>query len=268
MEKFFNTSFCVIPPNRIKQTLSSATGKNIKIAVIDSGWDIKKRDCRIKKGIGLVNPNDELELKESENYNDENGHGTACAEIILRLAPDIEIYPVKIFGKQIETSINILQRALFWAIENKMNLIHLSLGTVLEEALKPIYYACEVAKKNRISIISSQANNTNYSYPAVFENVISVVSGQFETGFDFEVEGKNYNEYKAKGIYDDTLTLSENRIKMAGNSFAAPNITAISALVLEKYGIIEIDKLRNILDQLAINSHSSNITGFPTEGSR
>lgn len=247
--EYFLGAFSAVRPALINEQLHFATGKGVKVGVVDSGWDRKLIDNRIKEGINLVNPEDELCLKFSENYNDTNGHGTSCTELILRVAPEVEIYPIRVFGKRIETSANILIEAIKWAAEKNIKVLNFSLGTLLAEALEPLYSACEYARRKGIIIISANSNSEDWSYPAIFENSIGVKLGKFENIFDFEFIENEAVECIVKGLHDDVLTLSGRRMKSGGNSFAAPIITALVSLIIENNPNYNLDDVRKCLQE-------------------
>lgn len=248
-EIYFKGSFCSYRNEQTREYFGDSTGKGIKVAVIDSGWNLNLVDSRVKKGIGLVDPMDELSLKRNENYGDENGHGSAVTDLILRIAPDVTIYPIKVFGRRLETSVNILIEAILWCINNDIKLINLSLGTLLADALAPLYKACEIARQKGIIIISAKSNSEAYSYPSIFENSIGVENGSFDDIFKFKYVADEATECIARGIHDDVCYLTEERQRLGGNSFAAPIITGYLALLCENREAMNLEDARTTLEK-------------------
>ena len=119
-----------------KKEFSNFTGAGVRIGIIDSGYVKGKRDINIAKGINL------LSNSNNNDYTDKIGHGTACAGIISKKAPDVLIYPVKIFENELESDINKLSAAINWCIENKLHLINLSSGTTEESNKKQLKQIC------------------------------------------------------------------------------------------------------------------------------
>jgi subtilisin family serine protease len=92
----------------------------LKIAIVDSGINAEHPHVGgIAGGVSLV----------SDDYVDHVGHGTAVAGAIREKAPDAELYAVKIFDRRLSTKFHVLQRALEWCDENRMDVINLSVGT-------------------------------------------------------------------------------------------------------------------------------------------
>lgn len=116
------------------------------------------------------------------------------------------------------------------------------------------YSVCENAKNNNIICIASNANADINSYPAIFENVISVSSSKFENKFDFIYREGELSECLIDGFPEDAYFISGERKQLGGNSFAAPIITGIVSLFVQKYGKISIDEIRSLLKCYSINS--------------
>src|SRR5260370_21691432 len=56
-------------------------------------------------------------------------HGTTVVDIILSLAPRVRLYSADVFGPQGSCEVDVVIRALHWAIEVwKCNVVNLSLG--------------------------------------------------------------------------------------------------------------------------------------------
>lgn len=247
---YFNGSFSLLRPEWLKKEFGFLTGENVKIAVIDSGCDkFILNDSRVAKGISFI-------LDKNDDYIDKLGHGTACIDLILQIAPSVKIMPIKVFGSTLETSIEILFSAINFALENNVNIVNLSLGTKLEEALHPLYSVCEKAKDNRIIIVASNANVNINSYPAIFENVISVSAAEKSDKFDFDYYEDELCECLADGFPNNALVLNGLRVKMSDNSFAAPIISGMIALLLQKFGKLSLKDVRELLKRFSANNRT------------
>src|ERR1043165_7851370 len=115
-----------------------STGKGIHVAVVDSGieYDHPALGNCVRGGVVI-----EYDAKAENNYrinkddkpSDMSGHGTACAGIIHSIAPDAEIYSVRVLGRNMSGRALQFAAGLNWAIENDMQVVNLSLSTSLEE---------------------------------------------------------------------------------------------------------------------------------------
>src|SRR4030095_13167322 len=114
-----------------------STGKGIRVAVVDSGVEFDHpalNDC-VKGGLIVEydsRAKNESRSKPADMPADVSGHGTACAGIIHSIAPEAEIYSVRVLGRSMGGRAIQFAAGLDWAIENDMHVVNLSLSTSLE----------------------------------------------------------------------------------------------------------------------------------------
>ena len=239
------------PPAWVAEGLGRPTGKGLLVGVIDSGWDRACDDPRVLPGVGLVDPADDLAMLRSDDDHDRVGHGTACIHQILRIAPDAQVVPIRVFGKDLETSPGTLQAGILYAIERGVNVVNLSLGTTLEGTLHPLYAACEKARRQGIIIVAAGHNSRDWSYPAIFENVIGVSAARFGSAYDFRYHADEAMECQAWGVEQPVVWLGGEQQIKHGTSFAAPNITGIVCLLLERHPGATLEQVRDLLAEHA-----------------
>lgn len=240
------------PPEWVRDELGGATGNGIRVAVLDSGWDRSIEDGRVLPGVGFVDPDDDFALARNDDDQDVLGHGTACVGVILEVAPDARVVPVKVFGNKLETSPGTLEAALHWAIEAGVQVINVSLGTRLEGTLRNLYMACERARQAGIIIVAAGHNANDWSYPAIFENVIGVSAGRFESPYHFRYRTEHAHECEGWGVERPVLWIGGERVVRHGTSFAAPGITGIVCLILERYPDARLEDVREMLARFAL----------------
>ena len=240
------------PPAWVLDELGRPTGRGIRIAVIDSGWDRSRDDARVLPGIGLVDPADDLAMKRTDDDHDRIGHGTACVDLILRIAPDAQVIPIRVFGNELETSPGTLQAGILYALEQGVQIVNLSLGTTLEGTLHPLYAACEKARRGGTIVVAAGHNSRSWSYPAIFENVIGVSADRFRSPYEYRYRPDEAMECEAWGVEQPVLWLGGQRVVKHGTSFAAPNITGIVALLLERHPGATLEEVRELLARYAL----------------
>lgn len=227
------------------------TGIGIRIGIVDSGFNSGKRDIKIGQGIDLTNGQLHKEaIGESDNeFTDLIGHGTACAGIIYKKAPDALIFPIKIFEEELVSDVQQLVSAIEWGIDHKLNILNLSLGTTNDSELDELERVCEKAKENNMFIVAAVSNEGKESYPASFQSVFAVDAGRVRGKYSYFFDPAQSVQFIARGDRQRLDWLDGKQIFMGGTSFAAPHITAIIALLLQKYPNTVFDELCSILEQ-------------------
>jgi Subtilase family len=96
----------------------------MKVAVIDSGIHPGHTHVgAVAGGVGVTDSGFTGDIV------DRIGHGTAVAGAIREKAPEAELYAVKVFDRRLSTNIERILRALEWCLDQRMDVINLSLGT-------------------------------------------------------------------------------------------------------------------------------------------
>jgi subtilisin family serine protease len=185
----------------------------MRIAVIDSG--VNPRHPHISSLAGGVS------IGSEGTYLDTLGHGTAVMAAIQEKAPDAEYFAVKLFYAELRASTDDLLRALDWAVENRMDLVNLSLGTRNARRVKDFAAVVEQGPK----IVAARDADGEACYPGSLAGVVGV-------GLDW---GCPRDEYRLKdGVYYASgyprpvpgMPLTRN---LNGISFAVANITGLIA---------------------------------------
>lgn len=157
----------------------------IKIAVIDSGMDLKTEHNTnghpLLSNINWINPLELADNKFDDDQNcldddiygydilndtprviDKDGHGTHIAGIIADSFPNdiqLELMNLKIY-EQGEGSVFDLICAIHYAINNNADVINLSLGYFNERPSKTLFNALKRAEEKDIMVIISAGNDT------------------------------------------------------------------------------------------------------------
>ena len=116
--------------------------------------------------------------KETINYvqyednNDYLEHGTAIANIIRAINPDVNIYSAKVVDRGGSTVNDKLAQALLYALFNNIDIINVSLG--LPSYSDTIQDIINKLAKRGVIIVAAAGNKEETMYPALYNNVISV----------------------------------------------------------------------------------------------
>jgi uncharacterized NAD-dependent epimerase/dehydratase family protein len=227
---------------------SELSGAGIKIGIIDSGYCPGRSRANIARGADFSRLDPEQVCRTpGADYRDEIGHGTACAGIIARKAPESLIYPVKIFAEELVADIEKLAAGITWCLENKVNLINLSLGVTEVSARPRLQELCDRAIDEKIFIVAAESNEGVVSYPASLSRVFGVGAGKVRGKYDYFFDDSQTIQFLARGDHQRLDWIDGKQVFMGGTSFAAPQITGIIALFLQRYPDIDYGELVAVL---------------------
>lgn len=243
-----------------------STGAGVSVCIIDSGIDSSHPLVgAIAGSFGITDNEGALDVA-TDDTGDLFGHGTACAGIIRSLAPDCELYSVRVLGGELTGTGDVLLRGLRWAIEERFDLINLSLSTTKQRVAGPLRELAELAYFRNVSIVASAHNMPVESYPWRFSSVLSVGSHDGSDPHEYYVNPSPPVEFVARGV-DLELAWSEGATIVAtGNSFAAPHLTGIAALILAKHPGLSPYELKTVLRAAASNGMSDTAEGGGVAG--
>src|SRR5262245_57104437 len=121
----------LINVDRLQALLREGTGRGVRVAILDTGIDASHPalEGAVRGSWEVVHSGGRLVCRSAQS-SDLVGHGTACAGIIHMIAPDAELYSVRVMGADASGTGDQLLHGLNWAISQNMDVINLSLGTM------------------------------------------------------------------------------------------------------------------------------------------
>jgi subtilisin len=233
---------------------SKYTGKGVKIAILDSGIDISHPDLSVKGGISFVG--------NTKDLSDSTGHGTHVAGIISAkandigitgVAPNAYIYAVKILNNRDFGKNSILLSAIDWCLKNKMDIIHMSISS--NKKSKAVEKALQEAYNKGALMIASAGNRGFYlkesiTYPGAYESVIAV--GSLDNNNKRSIFSSVGKELEIMAPGEKIYSTEPNGYGYRdGTSMAAPYVTGIAALIMEKYPGMKNIEIRNRINESA-----------------
>jgi subtilisin family serine protease len=232
---------------------SNSSGKGVKVAVIDSGIDAEHAAINRVDGYVAISEGPDGLIYDTQPHRDLFGHGTACAGIIRALAPECELYSVRVLGTTLSGQGLVFAAGLRWAIEQGMHVCNLSLSTAKKEFFSVLHELTDLAYFQNIALVSAANNLPVPSYPSVYSSVISVGSHEIQDPYHFYYNPQPPAEFGALGIDVRVPWLNGGWMQTTGNSFAAPHITGIVAKILGKHPGLTVFQLKSILRALSAN---------------
>ncbi|KMY51918.1 S8 family peptidase [Peribacillus loiseleuriae] len=242
------------------------TGEGVKVAVIDTGISMNHPDLAIAGGVTFV--------ENTTSYNDDNGHGTHVAGIIgakdndigvVGVAPDAELYAIKVLAKDGEGNQTDVIAGIEWAIQHDIDIINLSITSPIDSIT--LRKVLERADEQGIIVTAASGNEENgirqpigsdIMFPARYPTVIAVGSinkqlhksafSYFGPSLDYTAPGEDiYSTYIIEGEQKTGYT------SMSGTSMATPYVTGTIALYKQAYPTLTMHQLKKAMQQKAID---------------
>ena len=229
------------------------------IVIIDSGIAANIIDKNIT-GIGFVQR--EFGIEQVDSYKDEVGHGTSVYNLIKLHNKEAKYHIIKIIGRDF-TSEALLIHALQYVLSQvQCKIVNVSLGINALQEKERFYQICQSLHERGTIICSAFENDGAISFPAAFDNVLGVVSGNncnAINDYNF-IEGSMIN-FGAKGGLQRIIGLDGIVNVQEGNSYACAHMTGIISKIW-KQDIQVYHELEKYLKENAKNiySHPKNKT--------
>jgi subtilisin family serine protease len=244
-----------------------STGARVKVAVIDSGVDAGHPALGgpLAGYVAFRQQPDGQLVADTQPHVDTYGHGTACAGIIKSLAPDCELYSVKVLGAGFGQG-SILAAGLSWAIDNGMQVCNLSLGTTKQDYYAVLHRLADLAYFRNVALVTAANNRPVPSFPSTYASVLSVAAGTDTDPLHFYYNPAPPMEFGAPGIDVRVPWLDGSWLTTTGNSYAAPHVCGIVARILAKHPGLTVFQLKTVLRALAVNVRRDACAGRRDEG--
>jgi len=222
---------------QLDERWKSCVGKGVSVAIIDSGIDTNHPDLKdkVKESVEAKKDNTRI-IFEPSDAGDSAGHGTACAGIISGIAPESELYSIKVLGAGGLGDGQAFLAGLEYAIKKRYRIVNLSLGTTKPQFFAPLHDLLDRAYQAGCIVVAAANNLPQPSFPSVFSSsLISVSKSEEKNPLNFGFRYGEVIELTAPGVNIRTTWTGNGYRNLTGNSFACPHIVGIIALLLEEH---------------------------------
>ena len=241
MANVFDELLALCTPERLLHD-PRATGEGVSVCILDSGVERAVLEEKFRKAGQEIVPieggiftDEDAEPRPYEGKQS-TPHGTTVADILLTIAPRIRLYSADIFGPRGGCEVEVVIKALHWAVNVwKCKVINLSLG-VSEHRLQQLprrqqfARAIEEAYFKDVLIFAAAHNDhpVTRSYPALFAPpLVSVDKHLFADPLQFAYVLHEQIEFQAHGRGYLGPFAQE-----PATSWAAPHLAGIAARIL------------------------------------
>ena len=227
---------------------SRATGKGIKVGVIDTGIDYLHKALGGGFGPGFKVAGGYDFINGSPKPLDDNGHGTHVAGIIAgssdsikSIAPDVQLFSYKVLDASGSGSTSTVIAAIEQAVTDGVDVINLSLGTSNGDPDDILSEAVDRAVEADVVVVVAAGNDGNggdqgtISSPGAARQALTVGAAAGTVIASFSSQGPSLRLF---GLKPDVVAPGESivsakmgggYIAMSGTSMAAPYVSAIAA---------------------------------------
>lgn len=209
--------------------------EDVIIAILDTGIDMEHEDLQNKLVSGYN------AFDESDDANDEHGHGTHVAGIasaltnneagIAGISWNNRLMPVKVLDATGEGDLFEIIQGIEWATDHGASIINMSLGDWHNSEL--LHDAVRYAYDQDVVMIAATGNENSATpmYPAAYQEVMAV------SAVDEHNIKSNFSNY---GLYVDVTApgehipsaIPDNQYAfMSGTSMAAPHVAGLAGLI-------------------------------------
>ncbi|MBU0584470.1 MAG: S8 family serine peptidase [Alphaproteobacteria bacterium] len=213
---------------RIALRPDSASGENVRIAVIDTAIDETHPALKgVVEGIFDAMPGVEVTVRD---------HGTSIAGLIAGIgdlpgmAPGSRIYHARAFEGG-RSTMDIILSALDWAAEQDVRIINMSFVGPKNDMLEA---ACAAARGRDMVLVAAAGNNgpkAPYGYPAAYDSVIAVTATDDKDELMQQANRGPYVFVSAPGV-NVMAPVGGGQDLVTGTSFAAAIVSgAIANLI-------------------------------------
>ncbi len=237
----------------IREELKERVLQDVTIAVLDSGVDTDHEflvDRLLPNDVNLSSTGD------SDSCEDDYGHGTHVAGIIVDNTPDsVKIKPYKVLNYDGKGTTSLIAIAVDMAVEDGADIINLSLTA--EGVHQTLEDSINEAVNQNVNVIVAAGNNSadlskkTYS-PACVESAVTV------SAIDKNQKLSKYSNYNgtidiaAPGDNIKSCYLNNTYSLMSGTSMAAPQVAAGFAIVRSVFPDKTADEVEEMIETYAI----------------
>jgi len=244
-----------------------STGAGIIVAVVDTGVDFAHPALagRIAPGgfdfIGQdPDPTDERNFTDDDGdgvADEQYGHGTFVASLVLAVAPDAMILPVRALDDEGFGTSSTVAAGIIWAVDSGASVINVSADAPDEpEAIKE---AVRYARDRDVLVVAAAGNDgvTQVNFPASFSEVLAVTSVD-----TLSMRAAFANVGSEIGIVAPGVELigalpmdraPAGTARWSGTSFSAPLVAGAAALVRAAFPALARADVHTRLENTAVS---------------
>ena len=219
-----------------------ATGRGIRVAIVDSGVHPEHPHVNVGRGVagGIAFDPDG---GAHDDFLDRLGHGTAVAAAIRDQASGADIFAVKVFDRALAARVGQLVAAIEWAARERMDIVNLSLGTAKREHEAALRAAVDAARRAGTIVVAARDDEGVAYLPGSLAGVLPVQVDWTLARRRFQIDDVDgVAVVRASGLPREIPGVPPAR-NLHGISFAVANATGFAARAMEGMSERSLDAL-------------------------
>lgn len=222
-------------------------GKGVRVVVVDSGVNPRHSHVGGRIDGARIFRGEDGAVHRGPGFEDTSGHGTAIAAVIRHVAPEADLFALKIFNGALVTTPDVLVGALSYALQAGARVVNLSLGMEAAPNVPSLHGLCRDASRAGIILVASARNGSKgTSVPASYDSVIGV-KGDGRLGEDMLRYRPGAPCECLASPWPRSLPGLPRERNFRGNSFAAARVSGAIACLLEASPNADLETLRELL---------------------
>lgn len=225
----------------------------VKIGILDSGVNFTD-DVAIQERINFIPGEEEV----TPLFEDVVGHGTGIAGVIGAqrdgisidgINPYGELYSIKVLNSQNTASLSKVVAGIYWAIENDIDILNMSLGTTVDSQI--LHKAIKDAYDAGMLLIAAGGNDMHkeVQFPAAYPEVVAVGSTDTEGKLKEDTSLGTELELLAPGDQIVTNSILFGLSGVEGTSIATAQITGAASILWGLDNSRSADFVRQLMKQ-------------------
>jgi len=247
------------------QALAPEYGRGVKVAVIDTGIDLKHPafsgridTWNARDYVGGDSTPQEVNAATDGTYSSGYGHGTAVANLVLQVAPNATILPIRVIDPAGMTDTSTVASAISYAVSRGARIINLSLGgttnsyainqAIADAAYRGVVVVCAAGNSGTTSILYPAAAAMNSTWQGLGSvSVGSVSVTNYKSSFSTYGSAL---EISAPGEGLRAAFPNGQTAYVSGTSFAAPVVSGVLALAASAGVSADASSMMNLMKNL------------------